>query len=149
MITNWSMRINLTDNNIGQVKAGIFLRKDVSALFPIADKTIAQLCHENENLLIFPYSIEDSDDKVGEASVMTILNTSDPEKVRITTGNVMGFIGVGNLQIKIKSRFDEGRDDYLLHYMLKRSFHSISLTLITTTKKRMYLTLSCLCSLTC
>ena len=122
MITNWSMRINLTDNNIGQVKAGIFLRKDVSALFPIADKTIAQLCHENENLLIFPYSIEDSDDKVGEASVMTILNTSDPEKVRITTGNVMGFIGVGNLQIKIKSRFDEGRDDYLLHYMLQKVF---------------------------
>ena len=31
----------------------------------------------------------------------------------------------------------------------KRSFHSISLTLITTTKKRMYLILSCLCSLTC
>lgn len=122
MITNWSMRINLTDNNIGQVKAGTFLRKDVSALFPIADKTIAELCHENENLLIFPYSIEDSDDKVGEASVMTILNTSDPEKVRITTGNVMGFIGVGNLQIKIKSRFDEGRDDYLLHYMLQKVF---------------------------
>ena len=47
------MRINLTDNNIGQAKAGTFLRKDVSALFPIADKTIAQLCHENENLLIF------------------------------------------------------------------------------------------------
>lgn len=116
------MRINLTDNNIGQVEAGTFLRKDVSALFPIADKTIAQLCHENENLLIFPYSIEDSDDKVGEASVMTILNTSDPEKVRITTGNVMGFIGVGNLQIKIKSRFDEGRDDYLLHYMLQKVF---------------------------
>ena len=116
------MRINLTDNNIGQVEAGTFLRKDVSALFPIADKTIAQLCHENENLLIFPYSIEDSDDKVGEASVMTILNTSDPEKVRITTGNVMGFIGVGNLQIKIKSRFDEGHDDYLLHYMLQKVF---------------------------
>lgn len=116
------MRINLTDNNIGQVKAGIFLRKDVSALFPIADKTIAQLCHENENLLVFPFSIEDSDDKVGEASVMTILNTSDSEKVRITTGNVMGFIGVGNLQIKIKSRFDEGRDDYLLHYMLQKVF---------------------------
>ena len=96
--------------------------KDVSALFPIADKTIAQLCHENENLLVFPFSIEDSDDKVGEASVMTILNTSDSEKVRITTGNVMGFIGVGNLQIKIKSRFDEGRDDYLLHYMLQKVF---------------------------
>ena len=35
------MRINLTDNNIGQVKAGTFLRKDVTALFPIADQTMA------------------------------------------------------------------------------------------------------------
>ena len=32
----------------------------------------------------------------------------------------MGFIGVGNLQIKIKSRFDKGRDDFLLHYMLQK-----------------------------
>ena len=114
------MRINLTDNNIGQPNVGTFQRKDVAALFPIADKTIAELCRENENLLIFPYSIETSDDRIGEFSVMSILNTDDPEKVRITTGNVMGFIGVGNLQIKIKSRFDVGRDDYLLHYMLQK-----------------------------
>lgn len=51
---------------------------------------------------------------------MSILNTDDPEKVRISTGNVMGFIGVDNLQIKIKSRFDLGRDDFLLHYMLQK-----------------------------
>ena len=114
------MRINLTDNNIGQPDAGTFWRKDVAALFPIADKTIAELCRENENLLIFPYSIETSDDRIGESSVMNILNTDDPEKVRISTGNVMGFIGVGDLQIKIKSRFDLGRDDYLLHYMLQK-----------------------------
>ena len=114
------MRINLTDNNIGQPAAGTFLRKDVTALFPIADKTVAQLCRENENLLIFPYSIESSDDRIGDSSVMSILNTDDSEKVRITTGNVMGFIGVENLQIKIKSRFDVGRDDFLLHYMLQK-----------------------------
>ena len=114
------MRINLTDNNIGQPDAGSFWRKDVAALFPIADKTIAELCRENENLLIFPYSIETSDDKIGESSVMSILNTEDPERVRINTGNVMGFIGLGDLQIKIKSRFDKGRDDYLLHYMLQK-----------------------------
>jgi 5-methylcytosine-specific restriction endonuclease McrBC regulatory subunit McrC len=98
----------------------VYQRKDVAALFPIADKTIAELCKENENLLIFPYSIESTDDRIGDASVMTILNTKDPEKVRISTGNVMGFIGVGNLKIKIQSRFDEGRDDFLLHYMLQR-----------------------------
>ena len=114
------MRINLTDNNIGQPNAETFYRKDVAPLFPIADKTIAELCRENENLLIFPYSIESSDDRIGEASIMSILNTDDPEKVRITTGNVMGFIGVHDLQIKIKSRFDIGRDDYLLHYMLQK-----------------------------
>ena len=114
------MRINLTDNNIGQPDAGTFLRKDVAALFPIADKTVAQLCRENENLLIFPYSIESSDDRIGESSVMSIINTDDSELVRITTGNVMGFIGVENLQIKIKSRFDVGRDDFLLHYMLQK-----------------------------
>ncbi len=114
------MRINLTDNNIGQPDAGTFGRKDVAALFPIADKPIAELCKENENLLIFPYSIETSDDRIGDSSVMTILNTNDPERVRISTGNIMGFISVGDLQIKIKSRFDLGRDDYFLHYMLQK-----------------------------
>ena len=114
------MRINLTDNNIGQPDAGTYWRQDVASLFPIADKTIAELCRENENLLIFPYSIESSDDRIGESSVMSIMNTDDPDKVRISTGNVMGFIGVGNLQIKIKSRFDKGRDDFLLHYMLQK-----------------------------
>lgn len=114
------MRINLTDNNIGQPNAETFLRKDVAALFPIADKTIAELCRENENLLIFPYSIEESADRIGESSIISILNTHDPERVCISTGNVMGFIGVDKLQIKIKSRFDVGRDDYLLHYMLQK-----------------------------
>ena len=113
------MRISLTDN-LEQANVGIFHRKDVSALFPITGKTVAQLCKENENLLVFPDSIETSNDKVGDVSVMTILNTDNPDIVRITTGNVMGFIGIGNLQVKIKSRFDKGRDDYFLHYMLQR-----------------------------
>ena len=114
------MRINLTDNNIRQPDAVTFQRKDVAALFPIADKTIAELCKENENLLIFPYSIETSCDKICDSPVMSILNTGDPDKVQITTGNVMGFIGIDNLQIKIKSRFDKGRDDFFLHYMLQK-----------------------------
>lgn len=114
------MRIDLTDNNSRQTDARLFHRNEVAALFPIADKTIAELCRENEHLLIFPFSIETSDDKIGESSVMSILNTNVPDMVRISTGNVMGFIGVGNLQIKIKSRFDEGRDDFLLHYMLQK-----------------------------
>ncbi len=116
------MKINLTDNNLGRSNPETFSRRDVAALFPVANKTIAKLCSENENILIFPYSIESCDDKIGESSVLNIQNTDDSDKVKIATGNVMGFIGVGNLQIKIKSRFDKDRDDYLLHYMLLKVF---------------------------
>ena len=91
-------------------------------MFPVANKKISQLCKENKNLLVFPDSIEASEDVIGDASIMTILNTDNPETVRVTTDNVMGFIGVGNLQVKIKSRFDNGRDDYFLHYMLQKVF---------------------------
>lgn len=114
------MRIYLKDNNIGQSNVKTYNRNDVSALFPIADKTIGQLCRENENLLIFPYCIDDSDDRIGESSVLSIINTDNSDRVKISTGNIMGFIGIGNLQVKIQSRFDDGHDDYLLHYMLQK-----------------------------
>ena len=119
------MRINLTDNSLSKV----FNRKDVKALFPIADKTIYELCEDNENLLIFPHNLELSNDGIGDANILNLQNTSDPDIIRITTGNIMGFIGVGGLRIKIRSRFDNGRDDYLLHYMLQKvlSFNVIDL----------------------
>lgn len=113
------MRINLIDNNASQVN-NVFHRKDIEPLFPIADLSIAELCRSNENLLVFPHSIDDADDRIGNATVINLQNTSDPNMVRIATGNVMGFIGVGNLQLKIRSRFDAGREDYFLQYMLQK-----------------------------
>lgn len=112
-------RIKLTDNNLGS-NSNIYDREDIAELFPVADKTVSELCKDNENLLIFPHSMEQSDDRIESSTILGIQNTSDPDKVRINTGNVMGFIGVGNLQVKIQSRFDKGRDDYLLHYMLQK-----------------------------
>lgn len=112
-------RIKLTDNSLG-CNGNIYDRKDIAELFPVSDKKISELCKENENLLIFPHSIEQSDDRIDNSTILSLQNTSNPDIVRITTGNVMGFIGVGNLQLKIQSRFDNGQDDYLLHYMLQR-----------------------------
>jgi len=112
--------INLEDNTIKQSDDNTFSPSDIEELYPFAGKNIKDLCRENENLLVFPYSIDLSDDKIGDSPVMSIVNTGEREKVYIQTGNVMGFVGVGNLQIKIKSRFDQGRDDYFLHYMLQR-----------------------------
>ncbi len=114
------MRINLTDNNIGRADTQTFLRKDIAALFPIADKTIADLCNDNENLLIFPRYDEKTKDRIEESPILKIINTNDSDKVRIATGNIMGFIGVDKLRIKIKSRFDNGCNDYFLHYMLQK-----------------------------
>lgn len=114
------MRINLTDNYNGEDNAKTYLGKDIAALYPISDKSISDLCKENEGLLVFPGNIESSEDKIGLSPILKIQTTANHEKVRIVTGNIMGFIGVGNLQIKIQSRFDKGRDDYFLHYMLQK-----------------------------
>lgn len=113
------MKIVLTDNNIGS-ENNIYNRNDIADLFPITDIKIEELCKEHKSLLIFPPEIKHSDDRIGSSYILNILNTTNPDQVRLTTNNIMGFIGIGNLQIKIKSRFDEGREDYLLHYMLQK-----------------------------
>lgn len=38
----------------------------------------------------------------------------------IKTGNVVGFFGIGPVQIQIGSRFDEESSQFFLHYMLRR-----------------------------
>lgn len=118
------MRINLTDNNKNCCDKNKLdreqKRKDVSALFPIAGKSIETLCRENENLLIFPLCLLETDDKIGKDSILEIQNTADSEIVQLCTGNIMGFFGVGDVQVKIKSRFDGERKDFLLHYMLQK-----------------------------
>jgi 5-methylcytosine-specific restriction endonuclease McrBC regulatory subunit McrC len=114
------MRINLTDNNWGTSEATMFQRSDITALFRIADMKLSDLCEKCRNLLVFPHSISLSNDQIENSPILSITNTSDPDTVTIKTGNIMGFIGVGNLQVKIRSRFDNGRADYFLHYMLQK-----------------------------
>ena len=114
------MNIYLTDNNIAAKGEGVYPRKTVEALFPYANKTVEELCRRHQQLLVFPHSLEDTDDKIGEATVFSLHNTDVPDEVRLTTGNLVGFFGVDDLSIKIQSRFDKGRDDYLLHYLLSQ-----------------------------
>lgn len=114
------MNINLTDNNIGKSEGCIYPRNQIPALFSIADKPLRDLCRENKNLLVFPHSIDESDDRVGESSIISLINTDNPDMVRIQTSNIMGFIGIGDTKVKIHSRFDDGRQDFLLHYMMQK-----------------------------
>lgn len=113
------MQIELTDNN--SVSANNrFQRDDIAALFPFGDKTISELCRDHEYLLVFPESIEECDDEIGNGTLFSIQNTDNPDEVRVVTGNIMGFVGIGNIKLKIKSRFDLRQNDYSLHYMLQK-----------------------------
>jgi 5-methylcytosine-specific restriction endonuclease McrBC regulatory subunit McrC len=113
------MRIDLEDNNRFN-NAKRCNRKEVAAIFPIAGKSIVELCKANENLLIFPHCLSETEDKIEKETIIDIKNTEDSEIVQLCTGNIMGFLGVGDLQIKIKSRFDSKGRDNLLHYMLQK-----------------------------
>lgn len=108
--------IAIQDNdNIGKV---CHLLK-VSDLLSVANKPIQQLCEEDNDILVFPLSIDDSDDRIGDSHIVDIY-TEDCNSVRIKSGNIMGFVGRKSQQLKIYSRFDSNNNDYFLHYMLQK-----------------------------
>ena len=116
--------IHLRDNNIAEKEGGcIKTREEAKDIFCIADKSIKALCEENENLLVFPYSMGDIRDKIADATILSIINAGSPEYVKLQTGNIMGFVGKGTTKLKISSRFDEGNEDFFLHYMLMKVFN--------------------------
>lgn len=110
--------ITIQDNNhIGKVSP----RHEVADLLPIANKPIRRLCEENEHLLVFPMSIDDTNDKICDSSIIDVF-VEDDNSVRIKSNNIIGFVGRKRQQLKICSRFDKRGHDYFLHYMLQKVF---------------------------
>ena len=105
------------NNNIGKVCSN----HDVADILTIANKPIRKLCEENKNLLVSPMSIDDTNDKIGDSTIVDIF-AEDENSVRIKSNNIMGFVGTKGQQLKIYSRFDEEEHDYFLHYMLQKVF---------------------------
>lgn len=110
--------ITIPDNNY---KGKVCPLHEAADLLPISNKPIRQLCEENEHLLIFPLSIDDTDDRIGNNTIIDIY-AEDENSVRIKSENIMGFVGRKNQQMKIYSRFDNQGHDYFLHYMLQKVF---------------------------
>ena len=72
----------------------------------------------NPSLLVFPQSLSDCPDKIQDSPIFTIQGEDT-----LVSGNIMGFIGIGNTRLRIYSRFaKEDEQDYFLHYMLQRVF---------------------------
>lgn len=110
--------ITIQDNNY---QGKVFSLHDAADLLSVGNKPIRQLCDENEHLLVFPLSIDDTDDRIGDSTIVDIY-AEDKKSVRIKSGNIMGFVGRNNQQMKIYSRFDNQKHDFFLHYMLQKVF---------------------------
>ncbi len=78
----------------------------------VADKTLQQL--EREGVFVFPEIVKDSEDITKDQMILQSVNDS------YRSGNVMGFIGIGNERLTIESRFSTGNEDYFFQYLLER-----------------------------
>ncbi|WP_238698482.1 McrC family protein [Weissella paramesenteroides] len=84
----------------------------------VLDKTLNQL--EQENLFFFPNIQDHSDDLSGEQMILQSFNN------KYRSSNVMGFLGVGDDQLIIQSRFSfqshtsQPNQDYFFQYLLEK-----------------------------
>ena len=111
-------RINICDNSqcsLAELEIRVSEEEDIRFL---SDTTISDMADKRkENLLVFPHCLNaNHKDLNGGDKVITL--SSD----RIQTHNYMGFIGRGNVELHITSRFDKGRDNFFMHYMLQKVF---------------------------
>ena len=78
----------------------------------IANKNLEQL--EREGLFVFPETIKDSENI--DADQMLLQSINDTYK----SGNLMGFLGYGDEQLVIESRFCGGGEDFFFIHLLNR-----------------------------
>ena len=83
----------------------------------MSQSNIFQLCgDENPNLLIFPQTLKEYGDDISNGYIFQMKGE------KLVTNNIMGFVGRGDTQVRIQSRFASGDEDYFLHYMLQKVF---------------------------
>lgn len=108
-------QIETTDNNLGNYIVSDEIHRN--NLNIIGNKSLFELEKENPNLLVFPTSFDRTADKIGTEKLFSIDSANC-----LTTSNIMGFIGMNNSQLTIKSRFHNHEKDFFLHYMLQKVF---------------------------
>jgi 5-methylcytosine-specific restriction endonuclease McrBC regulatory subunit McrC len=102
-----------TDNNGGNFTVNSDEHCEI--LKTIGNRSVKDLCKSNKKLLVFPHSFDAG--YYGEDQIFSVDNDA-----RLTTKNIMGFIGKNNTQLTVCSRFAQDEKDYFLHYMLQKVF---------------------------
>ena len=115
--------IQITDNHREEKHYSHFVTSnnspnDLRNLELIANVKICELTlNKNPNLLAFPRDLDCYGDNLGDNCIISL------NEEKLSSGNVMGFVGVNETQLKISSRFAQTDDnDYFLHYMLQKVF---------------------------
>ena len=136
------LRLKTTDNNCSQESQKVsdliknsphvdddktFSTAHYSSLLRIANVPIKELAEKNKGLLVFPYEIDKSYGAIGELPIFEMCGCPENlSEVKIETGNLMGFFGVGSgggwVQLEISSHFSKSENDFFLHYMLGKVF---------------------------
>ncbi len=114
-------------------------------LWPIANKSLVKLKEENPNLLIFPEDLGAPQDGFddNENLICSLYPTTNKGRYILETGNIMGWVGCGDTQLRIYSRFDstindndqdkdsklKPKNDFFMYYILSKlgAFHLTSL----------------------
>lgn len=130
-------RITVIDNTLNQKLPLHDFNHDCENLRKIANKTLGDLQSES-GILIFPPSIEDTDDQIKDSVIFTLKENEN--SFSLDTGNLMGFIGRNDTELNICSRFTHKingkiseKNDFFLHYMLEKVCH-INLTNLKSTR---------------
>ncbi len=105
--------INLKDNYQNELE-----KNEIELLekTELAGKTLKGLKKDYPNLFIFPQDEKNFKDDIENLKLFTIKDNE------VHTGNLMGFIGVDDLLITIRSRFDSDDKQYFSQYMLSKVF---------------------------
>lgn len=100
-----------------KIKDNSFVKKEnfsniMGVVKAVADKNLEQL--DREGIFVFPEMIDDVEDMTKKQMLLQSVNDS------FLSGNVMGFIGVGDERLVIESRFSTGNNDFLFQYLLEK-----------------------------
>ena len=98
----------------------------------VANVQLNDIVSKNNNLLIFPANLGENEDEIGKLSIFGLSGSrEDVENAKITTGNLMGFVGIRpkgqndeakNVYLTIRSRFSSGNNDFFMQYILQKVF---------------------------
>ena len=109
------MQFLTTDNNCG---VSIDNPQIIEDLRQIANISIDRLRDQSGNdLWLFPKKGDRYDDKIDEEFLFEL------DGDVLTTNNIMGFVGCGNTELTIRSRFsNKDGNDWFMQYMLQKVF---------------------------